>query len=161
MTENNSNASLNSNSLLAYKLLGDSWDVEPDGNVFKEMMKEEMKTLASSIALIQSDPVLALNYGNNLNGAEKVSEILKTKMNELEIRNRIEPTAQMLLAHKYRGGPLEALMPGQKDAVGIDKATGKLQIQKGSMLDAESKNGVTNKFNTWSSASRKAYGIIS
>ena len=101
MSAKGSNGSLNSNSLLAYKLLSDAWDKDPGDNVFAQLMKDELKTLATSISLLQSDPVLAMHYGGvNLNAAEKVSDVLRSKIGELDVKGRLEPTANALLLNK-------------------------------------------------------------
>ena len=131
-----SQGNFNSNSLLAYKLLGDSWDENSGDNVFKKMMKDQLKYLVSGMSLVQTDPVLALQFGNDLNGGEKIAEILKTKMNELEIKNRIEPAARALLKHKYSGGALKSLEPGLKEGVGIG-ADNKLLLNVGSVADVD------------------------
>ena len=51
-TPDQANKNADANSLLSYKLLGDSWDAEAGDNVFKQMMKNEMKYLASGVALL-------------------------------------------------------------------------------------------------------------
>ena len=127
MSEKGSKASLNSNSLLAYKLLSDAWDKDPGDNVFAQLMREELKTLATSISLLQSDPVLAMHYGGvNLNAAEKVSDVLKSKVGELDVKGRLEPTANALLLNKYSAQGQKFLKPGKLDAVNDAGADGEL-----------------------------------
>lgn len=151
MSKQGSNSSLNSNSLLAYKLLSDAWDKEPNGNVFAQLMKEELKTLATSISLLQADPVLAMHYGGvNLNSAEKVSDVLKAKVGELDVKGRLEPTAQALLMNKYSAQGQRFMMPGLMDAVSLDN-DGKLTIGVKSAPDvAYTSNNVNNPFNQFS-----------
>ena len=126
---NNARSSPDSNSLLAYKLLADSWG-EENNNVFKQLMKDELKYLASGISVLQADPVLAMHYGGvNLNSAEKVADILKSKVGELEIKNRLEPTASILLKHKYATDSLNSLEPGKANAIGYSKDNKSLEFR--------------------------------
>ena len=148
MSAKGSNASLNSNSLLAYKLLSDAWDKEPGDNVFAQLMREELKTLATSISLLQADPVLAMHYGGvNLNAAEKVSDVLKSKVGELDVRGRIEPTAKALLYNKYSAESQQFLMPGKIDAVELgDEGTLTIGVKSGAKVGYTG-NPVKNPFN--------------
>ena len=148
MTEKGTKASLNSNSLLAYKLLSDAWDKDPGNNVFAQLMKDELKTLATSISLLQSDPVLAMHYGGvNLNAAEKMSDVLKAKVGELDVKGRLEPTAQALLLNKYTAESQQALMPGKLDAVTLGE-DGALQIGVKSPAGVNiARDDVNNPFN--------------
>ena len=52
-----------SNTLLAYKLLQDSW---ADGNVFEDLLHDEMKYLVAGISLLNNDPYLAMKMGKIL-----------------------------------------------------------------------------------------------
>ena len=149
MSKQGSNASLNSNSLLAYKLLSDAWDKDPKGNVFAQLMKEELKTLATSISLLQADPVLAMHYGGvNLNAAEKVSDVLRAKVGELDVKGRIEPTAQALLLNKYSAQGQQPLMPGLTDAVSLDNDGGLTIGVKSPAGVGYTADDVENIFNT-------------
>ena len=113
-------ATPDSNSILAYKLLADAWEEDGKPNVFKDLMKNEMKYLASGLSLLQADPYLQMHYGAvDLNSAEQVANVLKSKVNELEVKNRLEPTASALLKHKYTAAGMEGLEPGLVNAVGI------------------------------------------
>ena len=109
-----------SNTLLAYKLLADSWGGE--NNVFKSLMKAEMKYLVSGISLLQNDPYLQVKLGGvNLNNAGYLASALKSKVAELELRKRIEPTADKLLDHQYTSENLKGLKPDvAKDSTGLD-----------------------------------------
>ena len=150
MSEKGSNASLNSNSLLAYKLLADAWDADPGDNVFRQLMKDELKTLATSISLLQSDPVLAMHYGGvNLNAAEKVSDVLKAKVGELDVKGRLEPTANALLINKYSAQGQNFLKPGNLDAVSVGQG-GKLTIGVKSPAQVDlSRDEISNTFNVY------------
>ena len=163
MTEKGSKASLNSNSLLAYKLLSDAWDKDPGDNVFAQLMKDELKTLATSISLLQADPVLAMHYGGvNLNAAEKMSDVLKAKVGELDVKGRLEPTAQALLLNKYTAESQLPLMPGANDAVALGD-DGALQIGVKSPAGvAIAREDVNNPFNMIRNylGSENAVGIV-
>ena len=73
--------------------------------------------------------------------------MLKSKVNELEIKNRLEPTANALLRHKYSAGALHQLEPGKNNAVGIG-ADKKLKFSvKAPGEMANVKGAVANPFN--------------
>ena len=73
-----------SNTLLAYKLLQDSWK---ENSVFEDLLKEEMKYLVTGISLLQNDPYLQLKMGGvTLNNAGILANTLKSKVSELDIR---------------------------------------------------------------------------
>ena len=107
-----------SNTLLAYKLLQDSWK---DNNVFEDLLKEEMKYLVTGISLLQNDPYLQLKMGGvTLNNAGILANTLKSKVSELDIRSRIEPAADTILSHEYAKPTLRELAPGRRFAVKLD-----------------------------------------
>lgn len=107
-----------SNTLLAYKLLQDSWK---DNNVFEDLLKEEMKYLVTGISLLQNDPYLQLKMGGvTLNNAGILANTLKSKVSELDIRSRIEPAADSILTHEYAKPTLRELAPGRRFAVKLD-----------------------------------------
>ena len=107
-----------SNTLLAYKLLQDSWG---ENSVFKDLLKEEMKYLVSGISLLQNDPYLQMKMGGvTLNNAGMLANTLKQKVSELDIRNRIEPVADVILNHEYGKPTLRELAPGRRRAVQIN-----------------------------------------
>ena len=118
----NSNSAVpDSNTLLAYKLLKDSWS---DNKVFDDLLREEMKYLVTGISLLQNDPYLQLKMGGvTLNNAGVLANTIKSKVSELDIRKRIEPTADALLQHEYGKPTLRELAPGRRDAVSA-KTTG-------------------------------------
>lgn len=104
-----------SNTLLAYKLLQDSWG---ENSVFKDLLKEEMKYLVTGISLLQNDPYLQMKMGGvTLNNAGMLANTLKSKVSELDIRKRIEPTADALLSHEYGKPTLRELAPSRRSAV--------------------------------------------
>ena len=106
-----------SNTLLAYKLLEDAWG---ENSVFKDLLKEEMKYLVTGISLLQNDPYLQLKMGGvTLNNAGILANTLKSKVSELDIRSRIEPTADAILNHEYGKPTLRELAPGRRKAVTI------------------------------------------
>ena len=107
-----------SNTLLAYKLLQDSWK---DNKVFEDLLKEEMKYLVSGISLLQNDPYLQMKMGGvTLNNAGILANTLKSKVAELDIRARIEPVADSLLTHEYGKPTLRELGPGRRSAVKVE-----------------------------------------
>ena len=104
-----------SNTLLAYKLLQDSWG---ENSVFKDLLKEEMKYLVTGISLLQNDPYLQLKMGGvTLNNAGMLANTLKQKVSELDIRKRIEPVADEILTHEYGKPTLRELAPSRRRAV--------------------------------------------
>ena len=106
-----------SNTLLAYKLLQDSWK---DNKVFEDLLKEEMKYLVSGISLLQNDPYLQMKMGGvTLNNAGILANTLKSKVAELDIRARIEPAADTLLTHEYGKPTLRELAPNRRAAVKV------------------------------------------
>ena len=106
-----------SNTLLAYKLLQDSWG---DNSVFKDLLKEEMKYLVTGISLLQNDPYLQMKMGGvTLNNAGLLANTLKSKVSELDLRNRIEPVANQLLYHEYGKPTLRELAPGRRNALKV------------------------------------------
>ena len=111
----NSNSAVpDSNTLLAYKLLKDSWS---DNQVFEDLLREEMKYLVTGISLLQNDPYLQLKMGGvTLNNAGVLANTLKSKVSELDIRQRIEPTADAILKHEYGKPTLRELAPGRRNA---------------------------------------------
>ena len=107
-----------SNTLLAYKLLQDSWK---DNKVFEDLLKEEMKYLVSGISLLQNDPYLQMKMGGvTLNNAGILANTLKSKVSELDIKARIEPVADSLLTHEYGKPTLRELAPGRRSAVKVE-----------------------------------------
>ena len=106
-----------SNTLLAYKLLQDSWG---ENSVFKDLLKEEMKYLVTGISLLQNDPYLQMKMGGvTLNNAGMLANTLKQKVSELDIRKRIEPVANSILTHEYAKPTLRELAPGRRSAVQV------------------------------------------
>ena len=107
-----------SNTLLAYKLLQDSWK---ENSVFEDLLKEEMKYLVTGISLLQNDPYLQLKMGGvTLNNAGILANTLKSKVSELDIRSRIEPAADSILNHEYMKPTLRELAPGRRAAVTLN-----------------------------------------
>ena len=104
-----------SNTLLAYKLLQDSWATDkndPNAGVFKDLMRHEMKYLVSGVALLQNDPYLQVKLGGiSLNNAGYIASALKQKVAELELSQRIEPSAQEILSAQYGTEKLFPLRP--------------------------------------------------
>ena len=99
-----------SNTLLAYKLLSDSWG--DNDNVFKDLMKQEMKYLVSGISLLQNDPYLQVKLGGiSLNNAGYIWNALKSKVAELELEQRIKTPAEELLKAQYSTDKLKGLAP--------------------------------------------------
>ena len=120
-----------SNTLLAYKLLQDSWAGEKnEPNVFKELMRHEMKYLVSGVALLQNDPYLQVKLGGvSLNNAGYIASALKQKVAELELSKRITPSAEQLLSAQYGNPKLQGLRPDiAEGTLAGDKKTGILSI---------------------------------
>ena len=121
-----------SNTLLAYKLLQDSWK---ESKIFDDMLKEEMKYLVTGISLLQNDPYLQMKMGGvTLNNAGVLANTLKSKVSELDIKKRIKPTAEKLLDHEYGKPTLTELRPGRRQALNVEWAndtTAKLNVLAG------------------------------
>ena len=112
-----SSAVPDSNTLLAYKLLQDAWG---ENSVFDDLLKEEMKYLVSGISLLQNDPYLQMKMGGvTLNNAGVLANTLKSKVSELDIRQRLEPAADIILQHEYGKPTLRELAPGRRNAVSL------------------------------------------
>ena len=107
-----------SNTLLAYKLLEDSWD---DGQVFRGLLHDEMKYLVAGISLLNNDPYLAMKMGGvNLNAAGQLAGIIKAKEQELDLSSRIEPVAKTILTHKFNKPTMLEMMPGRRKPVSLN-----------------------------------------
>ena len=106
-----------SNTLLAYKLLKDSWG---DANVFGDLLKEEMKYLVAGISLLNQDPYLAMKMGGvTLNAAGQLAAVIKQKEQELDISARIDPVAKSILVHKFAKPAMTEMLPGRRNAVAL------------------------------------------
>ena len=164
-----------SNTLLAYKLLQDSWK---ENTVFDDLLKEEMKYLVTGISLLQNDPYLQMKMGGvTLNNAGILANTLKSKVSELDIRQRIEPAADTLLTHEYAKPTLRELAPARRAAVKVhpngDKAdprysldilAGKWQSTGIQIPDTSSASGADNlraprKFSDHNGGISSSYGI--
>ena len=67
-----------SNTLLAYKLLADSWGGNEQENPFKKLLKSEMKYLVTGISMLENDPYLQLKMGGvTLNNAGFIANAVK------------------------------------------------------------------------------------
>ena len=114
-----------SNTLLAYKLLSDSWG-DKDSDPFKPLLKNEMKYLITGISMLENDPYLQLKLGGvTLNNAGFLANAVKQKASELDLRERIEPVAKKLLLHEYSEPNVKQLAPNLRNAVSLNK--GKLE----------------------------------
>lgn len=108
-----------SNTLLAYKLLQDSWD---DGNVFQDLLHDEMKYLVAGVSLLNNDPYLAMKMGGvTLNAAGQLAGIIKSKEQELDLSGRIEPVAKAILSHKFAKPNMLEMMPGRRRPVTLTR----------------------------------------
>ena len=80
-----------------------------------------MKYLVTGISLLQNDAYLQMKMGGvTLNNAGLLANTLKNKVSELDIKERIEPTAHILLEHEYGKPNLRELKPGRRKAINID-----------------------------------------
>ena len=131
-----------SNTLLAYKLLSDSWG--DDDNVFKDLMKQEMKYLVSGISLLQNDPYLQVKLGGvSLNNAGYIANALKSKVAELELEQRIKTPAEELLKAQYGTKQLEGLRPSIGNDTITASAGGGIKIKGQGVAGVETE--ITNK----------------
>ena len=110
-----------SNTLLAYKLLSDSWG-DKDSDPFKPLLRNEMKYLMSGISLLENDAYLQMKLGGvTLNNAGFIANAIKQKASELDLRERIEPAAKKMLLSEYSRSNLNQLAPGYRDSLSLDK----------------------------------------
>lgn len=101
-----------SNTLLAYKLLQDSWQ---GSNVFRDMLKNEMKWLMAGISLLSNDPWIAMRMGrNNLSSAASLAEIIKARSEALNLEKRITPIAESVLYHDFGKPNMIEMMPNRR-----------------------------------------------
>lgn len=108
-----------SNTLLAYKLLSDSWG-DKTTDPFRPLLRNEMKYLLTGISLLENDPYLQLKLGGvTLNNAGFLANAVKQKASELDLRERIEPSAKKMLLSEYSKANLQALAPGLQPAVKV------------------------------------------
>ena len=142
-----------SNTLLAYKLLSDSWG-DKGTDPFKKLLKNEMKYLISGISMLENDPYLQMKLGGvTLNNAGFLANAVKQKASEMDLRERIEPVAKKLLYHDYSPANLQKLAPNYKDAVTTSKGVITMFGQRtndavtvGKMSDAQDNTDVTGIF---------------
>ena len=110
-----------SNTLLAYKLLSDSWG-DKNTDPFKPLLRNELKYLMTGISMLENDPYLQLKLGGvTLNNAGFLANAVKQKASELDLRERIEPAAKKLLLHEYSPANLRELAPGLRSSVTLAK----------------------------------------
>ena len=108
-----------SNTLLAYKLLKDSW---PNASVFENLMKNEMKYLVAGVSLLENDPYLAMKMGGvTLNAAGQLASVIKQKEQEIDINSRIEPVAKSILLHKFSKPQNIEMLPGRRKAITLTR----------------------------------------
>ena len=111
-----SSAVPDSNTLWAYKLLQDSWG--GGANVFQSMLQGEMRYLMAGISALNSDPYLQMRLGgNNLQVASQLAELIKNREAQLDLEERINPIASVMLSEKYARPNLSAMMPGRRNPV--------------------------------------------
>ena len=123
-----------SNTLLSYKLLQDSWG--GGANVFQGMLQDEMRYLMAGISALNNDPYLQMRLGgNNLTTASQLAELIKSKEAQMDLDTRIEPIAETLLNEKYARPNLIELAPRRRQAVAltVDRTTnvGRLDFKAG------------------------------
>ena len=135
-----------SNTLLAYKLLSDSWG-DKASDPFKPLLRNEMKYLMSGIALLENDAYLQMKLGGvTLNNAGFIANAIKQKASEMDLRERIEPAAKSMLMHEYSRPNLHELAPGIRKSVGMNK--GELTFNAKRELDGSGKMaGVLSEVN--------------
>lgn len=101
-----------SNTLLAYKLLQESWK---GSNVFQDLLHDEMKYLVAGISLLNNDPYLSMKMGGvTLNNAGQLASVLKNKVQEIDINSRIEPVANSILKHEFSKPNMLEMMPNRR-----------------------------------------------
>ena len=87
--------------VLAYKLLKDSAGGN-NGDVFQDMLDNELKYLMGGISLLKNDQKIATALGGEtMANAAALAQVLKNKSKELDMNDRIEQVASDILYHDY------------------------------------------------------------
>lgn len=117
-----------SNTLLAYKLLQESWK---GASVFEDLLHNEMKYLVAGISLLNNDPYLAMKMGGvTLNNAGQLANVLKNKVQEIDINKRIEPVATSILLHEFAKPNMQEMLPNRRPATTLfrNKTDGRVAL---------------------------------
>ena len=117
-----------SNTLLAYKLLQESWK---GASVFQDLLHDEMKYLVAGISLLNNDPYLAMKMGGvTLNNAGQLANVLKNKVQEIDINKRIEPVATSILLHEFAKPNMMEMLPNRRPATTLfrNKGDGRVSL---------------------------------
>ena len=102
-----------SNTLLSYKLLRDSFG-DGQAGIFKELLNNEMKYLLSGITLLENDPWVSTKMGgSNMRNASLLAQMIKNKSHELDWDDRITPIANDILYHQYAKPGRKSMAPNR------------------------------------------------
>ena len=102
-----------SNTLLSYKLLRDSFG-DGQAQIFKELLNNEMKYLLSGITLLENDPWVSTKMGgSNMRNASLLAQMIKNKSHELDWDDRITPIANDILYHQYAKPGRKSMAPNR------------------------------------------------
>ena len=81
-----------------------------------------MKYLVAGISLLNNDPYLAMKMGGvTLNNAGQLANVLKNKVQELDINLRIEPLATSILKHEFSKPNMQEMFPNRRVAASLFK----------------------------------------
>ena len=153
-----------SNTLLAYKLLQESWK---GAQVFEDLLHNEMKYLVAGISLLNNDPYLAMKMGGvTLNNAGQLANVLKNKVQEIDINKRIEPVASSILLHEFSKPNMQEMLPNRRPATTLfrNKTDGRVQLNfhagafKNTGLDLQHSNAARNLNQIIGMQENAAYG---
>ena len=61
-----------------------------DGETWTPLIENQLRYMKSAVQLINSDPMIAMKFGNTLEGAMQLVGILKARASELEMEGRID-----------------------------------------------------------------------
>ena len=102
-----------SNTLLAYKLLKDSWG-SGQGALFQDLLRNEMKYLMGGITLLNNDPWISSKMGGaTMKNASVLANVLKNKAMQMDFDDRINPVAADILYHSYGRPGKKGLQPNK------------------------------------------------
>lgn len=76
-----------------------------------------MKYLVAGISLLNNDPYLAMKMGGvTLNNAGQLANVLKNKVQEIDINKRIEPVATSIMLHEFAKPNMQEMLPNRRPA---------------------------------------------
>ena len=90
-----------------------------------------MKYLVAGISLLNNDPYLSMKMGGvTLNNAGQLANILKSKVQEIDINSRIEPVAKSIMTHEFSKPNMLEMMPNRRPPASLfhDATNGRVKL---------------------------------